>query len=86
MLKVTKFYIKISVKKKSVSLGGSKDINLQSVQEATVLVAPPAEERAIRVHGLCMGYRLSINAVNVGSAFLRDDFFFGLLSLKFAQY
>ena len=84
MLKVTKFYIKISVKKKSVSLGGSKDINLQSVQEATVLVAPPAEERAIRVHGL--GYRLSINAVNVGSAFLRDDFFFGLLSLKFAQY
>ena len=73
MLKVTKFYIKISVKKKCVSLGGSKDIYLQSVQEAIVLVASPAEERVIRVHSLCVGNRLSINAVNVGSAFLRDD-------------
>jgi hypothetical protein len=43
------------------------------VEEAVVLVAPPAEEGVVRVHGLGVRHRLRVDSVNVGRALLRRD-------------
>ena len=43
------------------------------MQEAVVLVAPPAEQGVVGVHRLGVGHRLCVDAVDVGRALLGND-------------
>ena len=57
------------------------------MQEAVVLVAPPAEQGVVRVHRLGVGHRLGVDAVDVGRALLGNDagLLLGQLEVLLAQ-